>query len=142
MRLWTLHPKYLDPPGLTGLWREALLAQRVLRGETESYRNHPQMDRFEAQPDPVACIGSYLEGIYRESLRRNYSFNAELVGPERTDHRIETTAGQLEYEWQHLLGKLERRAEDRYEELVDLENPEAHPLFEIVPGDIEPWERV
>ncbi|WP_338140756.1 pyrimidine dimer DNA glycosylase/endonuclease V [Candidatus Nitrotoga sp. 1052] len=27
MRLWTLHPCYLDSRGLVALWREALLAQ-------------------------------------------------------------------------------------------------------------------
>jgi hypothetical protein len=32
MRLWTLHPKYLDARGLVALWREALLVQKVLRG--------------------------------------------------------------------------------------------------------------
>ncbi|HEU5178767.1 MAG TPA: pyrimidine dimer DNA glycosylase/endonuclease V, partial [Burkholderiales bacterium] len=32
MRLWSLHPKYLDARGLVALWREALLAQAVLRG--------------------------------------------------------------------------------------------------------------
>ena len=30
MRLWTLHPKYLDAQGLVALWREALLARAVL----------------------------------------------------------------------------------------------------------------
>lgn len=38
MRLWTLHPKYLDPKGLVALWRETLLAQRVLAGRTRGYR--------------------------------------------------------------------------------------------------------
>ncbi len=43
MRLWTLHPKHLDPQGLVALWREALLAQAVLRGRTVGYRHHPQL---------------------------------------------------------------------------------------------------
>ncbi|OAD21125.1 DNA-(apurinic or apyrimidinic site) lyase / pyrimidine dimer DNA glycosylase, partial [Candidatus Thiomargarita nelsonii] len=38
MRLWSLHPKYLDPKGLVALWRETLLAQKVLLGETRGYR--------------------------------------------------------------------------------------------------------
>jgi hypothetical protein len=29
MRLWTLHPQYLDAKGLVALWREALLAKAV-----------------------------------------------------------------------------------------------------------------
>jgi hypothetical protein len=27
MRIWTVHPRYLDPKGLVAAWREALLAQ-------------------------------------------------------------------------------------------------------------------
>jgi len=30
MRLWSLHPRYLDAKGLVALWREGLLAQKVL----------------------------------------------------------------------------------------------------------------
>jgi hypothetical protein len=31
MRIWSLHPKYLDSKGLVALWRESLLAKNVLR---------------------------------------------------------------------------------------------------------------
>ncbi|HKX52383.1 MAG TPA: pyrimidine dimer DNA glycosylase/endonuclease V [Nitrosospira sp.] len=37
MRLWTLHPRYLDTKGLVAAWREALLAQKVLSGLTSGY---------------------------------------------------------------------------------------------------------
>jgi hypothetical protein len=33
MRLWSLHPEYLDANGLVALWREALLAQAFLQGK-------------------------------------------------------------------------------------------------------------
>ena len=60
MRLWTLHPRYLDARGLVALWREALLAQKVLRGKTRGYRAHPQLQRFREQadpkPHPLFCI--------------------------------------------------------------------------------------
>jgi hypothetical protein len=46
MRLWTLHPRYLDVKGLTAAWREALLAQKVLAGFTIGYMNHPQLIRL------------------------------------------------------------------------------------------------
>ena len=36
MRLWTLHPQYLDAQGLTALWRESLLARKVLQGALDS----------------------------------------------------------------------------------------------------------
>lgn len=32
MRLWSLHPSYLDAVGLVALWREGLLARKVLQG--------------------------------------------------------------------------------------------------------------
>ena len=35
MRLWSLHPRYLDAKGLVALWREGLLAQAVLKGQTK-----------------------------------------------------------------------------------------------------------
>ena len=35
MRIWSLHPEYLDSRGLVALWREALLAQAVLRGQLD-----------------------------------------------------------------------------------------------------------
>jgi len=51
MRLWSLHPAYLDARGLGALWREGLLAQAVLRGKTRGYRSHPQLERWRAR-DP------------------------------------------------------------------------------------------
>jgi hypothetical protein len=56
MRLWSLHPCYLDRQGLLALWREALLAQKMLQGQTRGYRFHPQLERFRAQSDPSAAI--------------------------------------------------------------------------------------
>lgn len=36
MRLWSIHPRYLDTKGLVALWRETLLlAQAVLFGNTK-----------------------------------------------------------------------------------------------------------
>jgi len=52
VRLWTFHPRYLDPQGLVALWREALLARVVLLGRTRGYAHHPQLLRFQQQPDP------------------------------------------------------------------------------------------
>jgi len=52
MRLWSLHPRYLDAKGLNALWREGLLARKVLENETRGYQKHPQLERFRSQPDP------------------------------------------------------------------------------------------
>jgi hypothetical protein len=60
MRLWTLHPQYLDAKGLVAVWREALLAQHVLSGATTGYRRHPQLQRFKQAPDPAGTIAAFL----------------------------------------------------------------------------------
>jgi hypothetical protein len=141
MRLWTLHPKYLDVKGLTGLWREALLAQKVLQGGTKGYRNHPQLERFKALEDPSAALATYLVGVHEESLRRGYRFDVSKIGPGRYEGQVEETRGQLECEWEHLKAKLERRAPELLDEFLDVALPEPHPLFRIVPGPVREWER-
>jgi len=140
MRLWTLHPKYLDAPGLTAAWREALLARHVLLGRTRGYRQHPQLARFRAQARPVAAINSFLAAIHAESLARGYSFDASKVGRARKTGTMPETRGQLEFEWKHLLAKLRARDPLRYRALCRIEGPSPHPLFRIVAGTVQPWE--
>ena len=60
-------------------WREALLAQAVLRGETRGYRRHPQLARFRAEPDPPASIAAHPEGVHAESKARGYRFDAGRI---------------------------------------------------------------
>ena len=141
MRIWTLHPRYLDPQGLVALWREALLARAVLRGETRGYRHHPQLIRFQAHAAPVSAINGYLRCIFEEAESRGYAFNRRKVGPVRAIGRINSTAGQLQYEWQHLMRKLRARNPSVYRKWRTVRSPEAHPSFSIGRGAIEPWER-
>jgi hypothetical protein len=141
MRLWTLHPRYLDPQGLLALWREALLARAVLRGETRGYRHHPQLDRFRAHPSPRSAINAYLAAVLAESRARGYAFDARKVGPVRTRTRIAVTDGQLAYEWRHLLRKLRARRPALHRAWRVVHFPEPHPLFRVRPGPVEPWER-
>lgn len=141
MRLWTLHPHYLDPAGLVALWREALLAQAVLGGHTIGYQQHPQLIRFRAHPHPLAAIASYLETVHEESRARRYHFDRSKVGRHTTCARITETEGQLWYEWEHLQRKLQRRSPQRYQDLIKVARPLAHPLFCIVPGEVRVWEK-
>jgi len=142
MRLWTLNPKYLDPAGLVALWREGLLARAVLRGETKGYRHHPQLLRFQSHPAPRTAINAYLAAVLVEAESRGYSFDATKVGPVRGAIRLRVTAGQVEYEWQHLLNKLARRNPAVHRQWIRTRSPEPHPIFRIVAGDVESWERV
>src|SRR5687767_125237 len=80
MRLWTIHPQYLDTKGLLAVWREGLLAQKVLQNQTRGYRNHPQLRRFKSSPDANGAISMYLRGIYREALNRGYHFSEHKFG--------------------------------------------------------------
>ncbi|HEV8236316.1 MAG TPA: pyrimidine dimer DNA glycosylase/endonuclease V, partial [Gemmatimonadaceae bacterium] len=143
MRLWTLHPRHLDATGLVALWREALLAQAVLLGRTRGYTRHPQLRRFRAATDPVACIASYLRVVADESTTRGYAFNAaRIVASETLVRPIAETKGQLLYEWEHLVRKLRRRSPRWYRDRVARVQPTAHPLFRIVAGGVRDWERV
>lgn len=142
MRLWSLHPRLLDRQGLTACWREGLLAQAVLLGRTRGYKAHPQLERFRATADPAAAIGAYLSGVREEARRRGYRFDAARIArvPEQDVDQIAVTSGQLALEWKHLLAKLAVRAPDLHAGLLG-QDPEPHPLFFVVPGDIAPWER-
>lgn len=141
MRLWTLHPKYLDARGIVALWREALLARAVLRGMTRGYTRHPQLERFKGHVAPRSAINAFLAEVHRESQRRGYTFDEAKVGPVRTPCRIEATTGQLEHEWEHLMRKLRARSRDDYRRWSREEAPEAHPIFKVIEGPISPWER-
>lgn len=141
MRLWSLHSKYLDPQGLVALWRETLLAQAVLRGETRGYRNHPQLDRFKNHSAPLAAISQYLKGIHAESEIRGYSFDKSKIKPTRTPVTLTVTSGQMAFEWAHLLIKLKERNPALYSKWRATEEPEAHPMFQVRAGEPEPWER-
>ena len=141
MRLWSLHPKYLDPQGLVALWREGLLARAVLRGQTRGYRAHPQLERFRAQQAAVDAIGSYLLDVHSEADARGYAFDRTKIGRFPRHAPIPVTGGQLAHEWDHLMRKLAVRNAELHERWRTLRSPECHPLFQLVPGDVEPWER-
>ena len=141
MRLWSLHPQYLDQKGLVALWREALLAQAVLRGATKGYRHHPQLQRFCAQPSPVAAIAAYLRAVHADAVQRGYRFDAGKIAPGGTTPLIDVPQGQLDFEWRHLVAKLGARA-PAWREALGTPHPLAtHPLFRTIPGGIEDWER-
>jgi len=142
MRIWTLHPKYLDPRGLVALWRETLLAQKVLQGDTKGYKSHPQLLRFRAQSNPVDAIARYLTSIHDNAVERGYHFDASKISPYKTAIKIIETDGQLLYEWQHLKTKLQLRHPEQYARLSQIVAPDPHPMFTIISGEIRDWEHI
>lgn len=141
MRIWTLHPRYLDRQGLLALWREGLLAQAVLLGKTKGYVHHPQLNRFRALRSPVAGIASYLRSVYEESTQRGYDFDSSRIESNRVRRRIPETRGQLEYEWSLLKSKLTGRSPEQVRRIGKITRPRPHPLFEIIPGEVRDWEK-
>ena len=176
MRIWSLHPSLLDRRALVACWRETLLAQKVLRGLTRGYTNHPQLIRFRAHPQPLEAVAAYLSGLADEADARGYSFNRALIGggedgagensagkncadkadkngadkaenPYASVTLIPVALGQLEYELAFLRHKVAGRDpewEHRLSERLAARGRLAacaHPLFEVVPGAIEPWEK-
>jgi hypothetical protein len=139
LRLWSLHPRYLDTKGLLAVWREGLLAQKVLQGRTRGYRNHPQLDRFKAQKDPRKAIGNYLLEVWKEAEARGYSFARAKVRRTGKMKPIPVTRGQMKYEWGHLRKKLRKRDPMRLKTLKG--KLKLHPNFRSVPGPIAEWEK-
>ena len=144
MRLWSIHPKYLDTKGLLAVWREGLLAQAVLAGQTKGYKHHPQLSRFQKKRDPLAAIGSYLKVVIDESKTRGYRFDETKILKQmrKPEKSILVTRGQLDYERKHLLAKLKIRDPERFDEIEQLDKLSVHPIFSIVAGKIEPWEKL
>jgi hypothetical protein len=141
MRIWSIHPRFLDGKGLVACWRETLLAQAVLAGRTRGYTRHPQLVRFRAQADPPGVIGAYLAAVADEADARGYRFRRDRIDrPDRATALVEVTDGQLDHEWRHLQAKLAGRSPEVIERWRDVA-PEPHPLFRVVPGPIESWER-
>lgn len=140
MRIWSLHPKYLDARGLVALWREGLLALAVLKGQTIGYTHHRQLHRFQRQSSPVGYISEYLRGVHREAVNRGYRFAATKIGRSRAPNQLIVTRGQLEFEWHHLMKKLRARDSKWHAQLVTVKTPRSHPLFRVVRGNVAPWE--
>ncbi|GAB2493808.1 pyrimidine dimer DNA glycosylase/endonuclease V [Luteococcus sediminum] len=138
MRLWSLDPALLDRAALVAGWREGLLAQKVLAGQTKGYRNHPQLDRFKITSDPCLAIGAWLQGLAQEADARGYHFDHSKINCAGPAIRIDVTRGQLNFEMEHLRAKVAARQPDW---LPRLGAVEAHPIFTVVDGGIEDWER-
>lgn len=142
MRIWSLHPKYLDTKGLVALWQETLLVKYLLEDKTKEDAQHPQLDRFKAQQLPAEAVHQYLHIVYEEALNRGYQFDESKFEKNYIPVKMTVNQGQMEYEAIHLLNKLSIRDVERFELLKDEISFEPHPIFDVVEGGIENWEIV
>ncbi len=141
MRLWSLHPRLLDAKGLVAVWREGLLAQAVLSGRTRGYTHHPQLERFRNHQRPLTAIRAYLHFVCDEAESRGYSFGRSKLGRKVLVTPIRVNDGQVRYEFEHLKKKLRMRDRAWLKRISGIPRPECHPLFVVVSGGIESWER-
>jgi len=142
MRLWSIHPGYLDAKGLVALWRESLLAQKVLQGLTKGYTNHPQLKRFKKTANPLDTIAAYLFGVIAEADKREYAFDRSKICKKYVEAIVPVTNEQVSYEFEHLLAKLKNRNPEQYQKLKQLKEIKVHPLFKKVNGPVESWEKI
>jgi hypothetical protein len=144
MRLWSLHPSYLDRQGLLALWREGLLAQEVLKNKTKGYKNHPQLERFRQSEKPLLYLRKYLFFVVIEAKKRGYNFQIEKLGRSFNlkIKKIAVTSEQIDYEFNHLLKKLKLRDGNRYRALVKEKDRKLNPVFRKVQGKIASWEKI
>ena len=79
--------------------------------------------------------------MHGEAVQRGYRFDAGKIAPGGTTPLIDVPQGQLDFEWRHLIAKLEARA-PAWREALGTPDPLApHPLFRTIPGGIADWER-
>ncbi len=142
MRIWSIHPKYLDAKGIVALWRETLLAKHVLEGKTRGFKNHPQLNRFKNLKYPVDAINEYLDHVFTEAILRGYQFDGTKISRPFKKTKIKVTSGQLEFEASHLLKKLKTRDPKLFSGFKKIKTFEPHPIFKEVKGEIEVWEIV
>ncbi|MEM1541019.1 MAG: pyrimidine dimer DNA glycosylase/endonuclease V [Ignisphaera sp.] len=133
----------LDRVGLIALWREGLLAQKVLEGSTKGYINHPQLTRFKQSQNPLLSIGTYLYYVYLEGVNRGYRFNLNKIKVYNTSITgfIPITSGQIRYEYKLLLYKLSSRDPQWRKQIECIERIDVNPVFYIIEGSISEWEK-
>lgn len=141
MRLWSIHPRYLDVQSLVAVWREGLLAKKVSEGKTKGYKNHPQLIRFRNAKDPIKAIHAYLYPICLEADRRGYDFDVSKIHRIKAPESLLVTTGQLEFEFFHLLEKLFQRDKEQWNLVRNVHPIQSHPIFKVIPGPIENWEK-
>ena len=110
--------------------------------KTRGYTKHPQLIRFKAAQNPQHAISNYLKAVHQEATARGYSFDVAKISQAKEHGKIAVTDGQVLYEFAHLLGKLEKRDRELFARLRTIKEPVAHPLFIMVPGTVETWEKI
>lgn len=142
MRIWTIHPKYLDGIGLVSAWREGIGARNIIAENKIGYSRHPQLDRFRSKS--VDFLNAYLYFLNEEAEKRGYKFDkSKIASFSLKGDRIPVNKGQVEYEFKLLQHKLSVRNKEVYAVNKKVRNIQVIPIYRILPSSkIEDWERI
>lgn len=156
MRLWSFHPSYLDNIGLARLYNEGIGGIRAIRGEQKMHLNHPQLTRFKVCCDnhTYIILSAYLrvvhnelelrgmvnDGKFKHDLLLNYLFQNT-----KDLFNITVNSSQINGEIVHFINKTKtqkgRYINDNLKQAIAAKNILPHPLFTVVPGPVESWEK-
>lgn len=106
----------------------------MLKGQTSGYGHHPQLLRFRETSHPVGFIAEYLRFVRTEAACRGYRFAGGKISRARAPGNLAVTRGQLQFEWRHLVKKVNVRDPKWAARLSSVKRPRPHPLFRVVPG--------
>ncbi|OQB09054.1 MAG: hypothetical protein BWY21_00959 [Parcubacteria group bacterium ADurb.Bin216] len=151
MRLWSIHPVYLDDIGLSRCYYEGIGGLKTMLG----MQRHPQLNRFKQSKDPVNNLKYYLihvytESVFREKDYKHFELLEDLCLKSYKPDYIPVSNKQLEFEIRWLVGKMSTErcynSHQKIERLMyDYQNKNisslTHHLFNVVDGEIEDWER-
>ena len=124
------------------LWREALLAQAILKGQTKAYARHPQLIRFRKSRTPIRGIAAYLRIVHAEGSRRGFKFDIDKIARGGHVECMVVMRGQIKYEWDHFMAKLLKRDIQRFIHLKSVRKIGPHPLFKVIQGGVEELEKI
>lgn len=138
--------KYFDDKIQNKVWETCPKCKGTGKIKTP-YWGHPQLQRFKECERPLDAIGRYLLEIYAEADVRGYSFDSSKIKGKLSPIKLTVTKEQLEYEFKHLCRKVMKRDKDWFikikgQEFRDNYHIKAHPLFKVIDGNVESWEKV
>ena len=76
-----------------------------------------------------------------EAKDRGFNFEETKVSKFDSSEKITVTDGQLKFEQEHLLIKLNIRDKIKHAELSKVKKPEPHPSVKIIKGPKADWEK-
>lgn len=145
MRIWSLHPKYLDKKELIDSWNDGLRTIGILTRNHQGSIFRPELSRFRSQSEPIIAVEKYLLSIANEAKRRGYMVDIRKLPsiPVVVSHKIPVSSGQIEYEWRQLMHVLAGRSPGFLRRIEYSPSHDINPIFYKRPGhDIETWEKL